>query len=140
MSSIAQSAVRPAPTCLKQQQPASHTRRSFWHPDAMQFRKVEDGSDSSKAVGVEEGVARHCRRANPPSPLGHTTAAYKTSFSWMPIVAISLTLVVLTTTLSSLYTYVGVYVQHVMNLDSRNSAGETLSSKVRQWARCCFTR
>lgn len=45
-------------------------------------------------------------------------------FPWLPMSALSLTLIAHTATLSSLYTYVGVFVQNIMGLESANSAGE----------------
>lgn len=47
-------------------------------------------------------------------------------FAWLPLIAISFCLTAHTVALSSLLTYMGVFVQYLLDLPSLNASGETL--------------
>ena len=47
-------------------------------------------------------------------------------FAWLPLVAISFCLAAHTVALSSLLTYMGVFVQYLLDLPSLNASGETV--------------
>lgn len=70
---------------------------------------IEEGHGESVYNGRGMGVVYGSRTIRP--------------FAWLPMVAISLTLIAHNATLSSLYTYVGVFVQDLIGLPSADSAG-----------------
>lgn len=51
-------------------------------------------------------------------------------FAWLPLIAISFCLVAHTVAVSSLFTYVGVCVQYLLDLPSLNASGEHVARSV----------
>lgn len=58
------------------------------------------------------------------------SAATRRPFAWLPLMAVSLCMVVQTVALSSLTTYVGIYVQDVLDLPSLDMSGKREGGKV----------
>lgn len=96
----------------------------------MKARQWEPMSISLKETMVEGGVTNITAAVSDDLMVPAGAAATCRPFAWLPLMAVSLCMVVQTVATSSLTTYVGIYVQGVLDLPSLDMSGEREGGKT----------